>query len=112
MESKTIPFVLALVLAGLTLMAADEERVLFKFDKADAAKQSQTVNDGVMGGVSDGRFKITDNKKMEFFGTLSLENNGRFASVRARPTEVNLKNNDSIVARVRGDEREYTFNLY
>jgi hypothetical protein len=38
-----------------------------------------------MGGVSEGKFKITDKKTMEFFGTLSLENNGGFASVRTRP---------------------------
>ena len=41
------------------------------------------VNDGVMGGVSDGRFRITADQTMEFFGTLSLENNGGFASVRS-----------------------------
>jgi monofunctional biosynthetic peptidoglycan transglycosylase len=104
--------VLLLAMLGSTLMAADEDRVLFDFSEPDAAKAWVNVNDGVMGGVSDGRFKITDNKTMEFFGTLSLENNGGFASVRARPTEVNLKSSDSIFARVWGDGREYTFNLY
>ena len=94
------------------LMAADEGRVLFDFGKPDAAKQWQAVNDGVMGGRSDGRFKINDDKHMEFFGTLSLENNGGFASVRSRPTEIGLRKGDSIVARVRGDGREYTINLY
>ena len=103
---------LFLVMLDSTLMAADEGRVLFDFTGPDAAKQWQTVNDGVMGGVSDGRFKITDNKTMEFFGTLSLENNGGFASVRSRPRKVNLKAGDSVAARVRGDGREYRLNLY
>ena len=76
------------------------------------AKPWQTVNDGVMGGRSDGRFKINEDKKMEFFGTLSLENNGGFASVRARGDNLGLKKDDVIVARVRGDGREYNFNLY
>jgi len=48
---------------------------------------------------------------MVFFGTLSLENNGGFASVRSMPTEVNLKAGDSIAIRVRGDGREYSLNL-
>jgi monofunctional biosynthetic peptidoglycan transglycosylase len=103
---------LFLVLLGSTLMAADEGRVLFDFSEPDAAKAWVNINDGVMGGVSDGRIKISDNKTMEFFGTLSLENNGGFASVRSRPTKVNLKAGDSVAARVRGDGREYRLNLY
>jgi len=103
---------LSLVLVGSPLMAKDGGRVLFKFDDPDAAKPWQTVNDGVMGGRSNGRFKINDDKKMEFFGTLSLENNGGFASVRARGVDLGLANDDVIVARVRGDGREYNFNLY
>ena len=93
------------------LVSAEEEQVLFDFRKPTAAQQWRTVNDGVMGGVSDGKFKIA-NEKMVFFGTLSLENNGGFASVRSRPTEVNLKAGDSVVTRVRGDGREYRLNLY
>ena len=92
--------------------ADDDQIVLFDFGKPDAAKQWRTVNDGVMGGRSDGRFKMTDNKTMEFFGTLSLENNGGFASVRSTPTSLDIKSGDSIMARVRGDGREYRLNLY
>ena len=65
-----------------------------------------------MGGRSNGRFKINDDKKMEFFGMLSLENNGGFASVRARGAKLGLEKDDVIVARVRGDGRQYNFNLY
>ncbi len=97
-------------LGGSRLMA--EDRILFKFDDPEAAKPWQTVNDGVMGGRSEGRFKINDDKNMEFFGTLSLENNGGFASVRAPGGNLGLTKNDAIVARVRGDGREYTFNVY
>jgi NADH dehydrogenase [ubiquinone] 1 alpha subcomplex assembly factor 1 len=65
----------------------------------------------VMGGVSDGQFKIS-NQTMEFFGTLSLENNGGFTSVRSRPAKLGLEKGDTLLARVRGDGREYTLNLY
>ena len=70
------------------------------------------VNDGVMGGVSDGRFRITAEKSLEFFGTLSLENNGGFASVRTKPTDLDVKAGDSLVVRVKGDGREYVVNIY
>ncbi len=102
----------AFVLIAASTVAEAQDRVLFNFDKAEDARAWQTVNDGVMGGRSNGRFKINDDKKMEFFGTLSLENNGGFASVRARGAKLGLKNGDSIVVRVRGDGREYSFNLY
>jgi monofunctional biosynthetic peptidoglycan transglycosylase len=49
---------------------------------------------------------------MEFYGTLSLENNGGFASVRSRPRTLELQTGDTLVARVRGDGREYQLNLY
>ncbi len=93
-------------------MADDKPQVLFEFAGADAAKEWQTVNDGVMGGVSEGKFKITEKKTLEFYGTLSLENNGGFASVRTKAKKLGLEKGDTVVAKVRGDGREYTLNLY
>jgi len=114
MISKTVFYtaICGLLLVTSTIVAEEKERMLFEFGNKDAAKPWQTVNDGVMGGRSDGRFKINKDKKMEFYGTLSLENNGGFASVRARGVKPGLEKGNSIVARVRGDGREYNFNLY
>jgi len=66
----------------------------------------------VMGGVSDGQFRITSENTLEFFGTLSLENNGGFASVRTKPTVFAIQAGDTIIVRVKGDGREYVLNLY
>ena len=103
--------VLALLMVT-TAMAEDKLIPLFDFTEADPAKQWQTVNDGVMGGVSEGKFKITDTKTMEFFGTLSLENNGGFASVRTKAKKLSLEKGDTLVAKIRGDGRQYMLNLY
>jgi inosine-uridine nucleoside N-ribohydrolase len=87
-------------------------RTLFDFGESRANTAWGAVNDGVMGGVSVGRWKITDDKTLLFSGTLSLENNGGFASVRSQPRDLGLAAGDSLVVRVRGDGREYSVNLY
>jgi monofunctional biosynthetic peptidoglycan transglycosylase len=99
-------------LMGVPSMAQAPQVALFAFASPDAAAEWQTVNDGVMGGVSDGRFRITERRTLEFYGTLSLENNGGFASVRSQPRALGLQTGDALVARVRGDGREYQLNLY
>ena len=96
---------LSLLLTGPFVMDDDTLKVLFDFTGADAAKEWQTVNDGVMGGVSDGKFKIVERKTMEFFGTLSLANNGGFASVRTKGKKLGLEKGDTLVVKVRGDGR-------
>jgi len=95
-----------------TAMAEDTPIPLFDFTGADPAKEWQNVNDGVMGGVSEGKFKIREKKTLEFVGTLSLENNGGFASVRTKAKKLGLEKGDTVVAKVRGDGREYMLNLY
>jgi len=103
-----------IVLSLCSQVAVQEvsQRPLFNFAAAEAAREWQVVNDGVMGGVSDGRFRITDVGTMEFFGTLSLQNNGGFASVRSKPANVAIQTGDVIVVRVKGDGRQYVLNLY
>lgn len=106
---------LTVILLGFSAMtgnAADGQRVLFDFSQDEAAKRWQTVNDGVMGGVSKGRFTIAPDNTMRFFGKLSLENNGGFTSVRSRRKPLGLSLDDAITVRLRGDGRTYMLNLY
>ena len=105
---------LSLLFLGIAASSRAEgpDGVIFDFSRPDAAQAWQPVNDGVMGGVSDGRFKITEQGTMEFYGTLSLENNGGFASVRSRRVTLGLKSDDVLLIRVKGDGRSYLLNLY
>ena len=95
MRMRTLVLLLA---TCAPLAACGEEQVLFGFDGPEAGRGWQAVNDGVMGGRSDGRFRLDDAGQMEFFGTLSLENNGGFASVRTMGRNLGLKPDDVIVA--------------
>jgi len=105
---------LPLLLAVLLVQAVAEKPLqpLLDFAGPDTAQKWQAVNDNVMGGVSDGRYRITADKTMEFSGRLSLENNGGFASVRTKPTNFNIRVGDTLVVRVKGDGREYVLNIY
>ena len=69
----------------------------------------QTVNDGVMGGMSSSRMVEADGVP-SFEGELSLENNGGFASVR-RLVDMDLSQVTGVRLEVRGDQRTYQFRL-
>ncbi|MBX3448651.1 MAG: hypothetical protein KF777_03780 [Planctomycetaceae bacterium] len=55
-----LPTLPLLILMGAFVMAEDKPQSLFEFTGADAAKDWQPVNDGVVGDVSEGKFQITD----------------------------------------------------
>jgi monofunctional biosynthetic peptidoglycan transglycosylase len=97
---------------GSLAMGEDKQKPLFDFSKPDAVEAWQSVNDGVMGGVSEGNVRITKEKTLEFFGNLSLENNGGFASARTRAGKLDLSQYDALEFKVRGDGRTYYFNIH
>ena len=95
-----------------TAMASEMAgKPLVDFSDESIARQWISVNDDVMGGISEGQFRITDDKTLEFSGNLSLENNGGFASIRTQPADLNLDGYDTIGLRLKGDGRTYYFNL-
>ncbi|MCC5828624.1 MAG: CIA30 family protein [Phycisphaeraceae bacterium] len=91
--------------------ASDDARVLFDFADERQSAVWQTVNDNVMGGVSQGGFRITSSRTLMFGGILSLDNNGGFSQIRTRPMLDGLEDFDAIRVRVRGDGRSYWFDL-
>jgi uncharacterized surface protein with fasciclin (FAS1) repeats len=112
-KSKTI-FTIAILFAcslSLGIASAAQTKTVTDFSTPLIGTQWISVNDGVMGGVSEGSFRITENKTLEFFGTLSLENNGGFTSIRSRPADMQLDGYDTLAVRVKGDGRPYNLNL-
>lgn len=72
--------------------------------------QWRCVNDTVMGGVSSSRIE-PDGEALRFSGTLSLDNNGGFTSVRTDPAELSLAGVAGFRVRVVGDGRAYDFTV-
>ncbi len=101
---------LALLAASAPVSPRIELMPLFDFQNEQAAAAWRPVHDSVMGGLSDGRATAADGA-VRFEGTLSLENNGGFASFRAEARESDLSSFDGVRLRVRGDGQIYKLNL-
>lgn len=97
------------LLGPLQLQAADQD--LATFANAESLESWTSVNDGVMGGVSSGGFKRTEQGTLLFSGEISLKNNGGFASIRTKPAKFELAGTSAIVVKSRGDGRTYWLDL-
>ncbi|TAE88810.1 MAG: hypothetical protein EAZ81_13335 [Verrucomicrobia bacterium] len=69
------------------------------------------VDDGVMGGLSQGQMEIQEDGILRFFGTLSLENRGGFSSVRSKSVMFDWSDASALRLRVKGDGRTYQLRL-
>jgi monofunctional biosynthetic peptidoglycan transglycosylase len=67
------------------------------------------VNDNVMGGRSDGDFRI-EAGELHFAGRTNTDGGG-FSSIRTDAVELDLAGYDGIRLRVKGDGRRYTWRL-
>ena len=73
--------------------------------------QWQIINDGVMGGLSNSQINITSEGYGLFSGSVSLDNNGGFASTRGILSEAIKQKAASIKIRVKGDGKKYSFRI-
>ena len=85
--------------------------VIFDFDKKSDLTNWRVVDDGVMGGLSQGNFKTNEKGNAIFYGDVSLENNGGFSSVRHRFQEKTVNEYSKFVIRLKGDRKRYQFRV-
>ena len=77
---------------------------------ADMANPWRPLNDGVMGGLSEGDVVLHDTA-MSWKGQTRLENNGGFASVRSPWSHTDLRAMDEVVIRCRGNGGPFKLTL-
>lgn len=82
---------------------------LFDFTPASDISRWVTVDDTVMGGRSDGRFRLNDAGHGEYSGYVSLENNGGFSSLRYRMPTIRVEGSTKAILRLKGDGNRYQF---
>ncbi len=85
--------------------------VIFDFNVNSNIENWTVVDDGVMGGNSSSKFFLDNTGNGVFKGTVSLENNGGFCSVRYYPKPVSLKDNKIFSIRLKGDGKKYQFRV-
>lgn len=88
-----------------------QQMTLFDFNFESNIRNWKIVDDVVMGGRSDGNFKINDTGYGEFSGDVSLKNNGGFSSVRYNFNTVSSSNFKSFQLRIKGDGNPFQFRV-
>jgi hypothetical protein len=85
--------------------------VIFDFKKDSSGNGWYIVDDTVMGGRSEGAVGTDSDGHGVFEGSVSLENNGGFSSVRYRSGTINLDQYSRFTLRVKGDGKSYQFRV-
>ncbi|MFN7045125.1 MAG: CIA30 family protein [Flavobacterium sp.] len=85
--------------------------LLFDFNEKTNPLEWRIIDDVVMGGISDGKFKIDENGNGVFFGNVSTENNGGFSSVRYQMNTKDISGFSKVNIRLKGDGKNYQFRI-
>lgn len=91
--------------------AKTETLMITNFTNEQEAQQWRSVDDVVMGGVSQSAFSVIPEGIGVFSGELSLENNGGFTSVRRNVEDIDFSGAKAILLRIKGDGRPYQLRL-
>ena len=85
--------------------------LIYDFNKNASPRDWRIIDDGVMGGLSQGKFSIDPDGNGVFAGTVSLENNGGFSSVRYQFDKIKVTKDSKVRIRLKGDGKEYQFRI-
>ena len=95
----------------MLLSATMSPTVIFDLNKKSNVKDWVILVDGVMGGRSSGTFELNDDGFGVFEGSISLENNGGFSSLRYKFPKTATKEFTKMVVKLKGDGKNYQFRI-
>lgn len=85
--------------------------MLFDFTNETTSTDWLPVNDSVMGGISNSALEVHPEGIAHFSGTVSIENNGGFASIRTLVEGNRMDGYSGIRMRIKGDGNTYSLRL-
>ncbi len=84
--------------------------LIYDFGSSGAGSDWVVVNDGVMGGKSEGSARLTENSLI-FSGMVSLDNNGGFSSLRAPYSTYDLSTYTHVILKYRSKGMDLAITL-
>lgn len=85
--------------------------LIFDFNLKSDSSNWKIVNDAVMGGKSTSKFYLNPDGFGTFEGSVSIENNGGFSSVKYVFEPIDLKDAKQFCIRLKGDGKQYQFRV-
>ena len=95
----------------LSIMGQDNSLLISDFKNEEDISNWNVVDDGVMGGLSQGTFTKTGSGNALYRGIVRTENNGGFSSVRYGFETKDVSDYKFVKLRIKGDGKSYQFRI-
>ena len=86
-------------------------KTIYDFTKQTNSESWDVVDDTVMGGRSNGNFRITEEGHGLFHGYVTTENNGGFSSIQHKISKVQAQGFTKVAIMLKGDGKDYQFRI-
>lgn len=92
-------------------LTVEIENIIFDFNNNSNLTRWNVVDDGVMGGLSQGNIVINGEGHAVYSGFVTTDNNGGFSSVRHNFNSKDVSNYNHVVLKLKGDGKPYQFRI-
>lgn len=100
-----------IILMFMGILFQDTSPVIFNGADTNSLSDWFVVNDGVMGGLSQGSLTLSNAGNIQYTGTVRLENNGGFSSLRHTFKTKEVSKYSFVVLKIKGDGKNYQFRI-
>lgn len=100
-----------LLLLLMSLLNQDISPVLFSGSKTNTLSSWFVIDDGVMGGLSQGSITLNEEGNISYTGVVRLDNNGGFSSIQHKFAIKDVSKYTFVVLKIKGDGKNYQFRI-